>query len=670
MHTRLGTISRRREACAKRIAATSSVRCPAPRWLARALRFGALGAAALCGSLPFAHAAVQSPTTFGDSANLGDLSLEQLGSIEITSVSRRSERLLDAAASIYVVTAEDMRRAGVNSLPEALRLAPNLQVARMSTSQYAVSARGFNNAIGNKLLVLLDGRTLYTPLFSGVFWEQQDTLFEDVDRIEVISGPGATLWGANAVNGVINIITRPAKETQGTLAVAGGGNNQAVAAARHGGMAGNGAFRVYAKQTQIDRSRRGDGVPDGWRMRQAGFRSDWQQTQDTVTLQGDAYRGRSEHRGFAGTLEIPRVEVSGANLLARWSRRHADGGESRLQAYADRAKRMERILFQPDAKIFDVEFQRGSPHGAHYLMWGAGYRHAEDKVEPGLIFRFLPPDSRLAWTHLFIQDEIKLADNLEFTAGVKLERNDYTGWEYLPSARLAWSPAANQLVWSAVSRAVRAPSRLDREVFFPLNPPFAIAGGPDFQSEIANVLELGYRAQPAAVFNYSITAFYNDWDRVRSGDATRRVIANGIEGSTRGVEAWASWQAARAWRLTAGFTTLQKKLRVKRGIADSVGANNPNLANDPKYQVTLRSAFNPTERIDVDMSVRRVGRLPNPIVPAYTAVDARIGWRVNRDVDLSLALENLTDQRHIEFGNPAQTTVFGRAAFLKLAWKI
>ncbi|HSH91217.1 MAG TPA: TonB-dependent receptor, partial [Ramlibacter sp.] len=427
---------------------------------------------------------------------LGDLSLEQLGSISITSVSRRTERLLQAPASVFVITAEDIQRSTVRTLPEALRLAPNLHVARTSAGQWAISARGFNNGIGNKLLVLVDGRTIYSPLFSGVFWDAQDVMLEDIEQIEVISGPGGTLWGANAVNGVINVTTRSAASTPGMLATASGGDANPALSARYGGKLGeSGHYRIYAMHSDRDDTTRENGVtlPDAAHKTQAGFRADWGTRQSGVTVQGGAYRGSG--------IQPPRPEspqLSGAHLLARWSREAADGSNWRLQGYYDSSKREEAFTFNDEMEIADIEWQY-SPAAAHShrLVWGGGHREARDRTNNTLLVRFIPQDKRLRWTNIFVQDEIAVAEHLELTLGAKLERNVYTGWEFLPSARLAWTPDANRLAWAALSRAVRAPARLDREFFFPGNPPFFINGGPQFVSEVANVLEVGWRAQPS-----------------------------------------------------------------------------------------------------------------------------------------------------------------------------
>jgi iron complex outermembrane receptor protein len=607
-------------------------------------------------------------------ANLADLSLEELSNIEVTSVSGYAERLADAAASIFVITAEDIRRSGYRTLPEALRLAPNLQVARSSVSGYAISARGFNNdnGLANKLLVLIDGRTVYSLSLSGVFWDMQDVMLEDVERIEVISGPGATLWGANAVNGVINVITRTAQSTQGALVTLGGGNREKGAAFRFGGKLGSdGHFRVYGKTDDFQNTKiaNGNPVPDGWNRGQVGFRTEWGGTSRSFTIQGDAYKGKSE--------DLPTgraVEVSGANLLARWNQQLDNGSNIRLQAYYDRTDREDPLLFRDEISVFDIEFKHDIPLGTHKVLWGAGYRRAHSDMRNSLFFGFVPPVRNLSWTNLFAQDEIKLTRTIDLTVGLKLESNDYTGWEYLPSARLAWKPSSNQLAWGSVSRAVRAPARLDRELRFPpsgsfLPIGFIINGGPNFVSEVANVIELGYRAQPTSTLTYSITAFHHIYDKLRSGQPPPFAnIENKIEGTANGIEAWATYQPTRAWRLSGGFTTLHKHLKLKSGSTDPTGPSA--LGNDPDQQWMLRSAFNFTDRHEFDVMVRRVGALPLPAVPAYTAVDARFGWRASRDVELSLTLQNIFDREHAEFGAAPARSEYQRGVFLKLLWRM
>ncbi|HEX2829642.1 MAG TPA: TonB-dependent receptor [Burkholderiales bacterium] len=614
------------------------------------------------------------PHAAGAEARLSDLSLEELSNVVITSVSRHDERLSDAAASVYVITGEDVRRSGARTLPEALRLAPNLQVARTGAGTYAISARGFNNALGNKLLVLIDGRTVYTPLFSGVFWDQQDVMLEDVERIEVISGPGATLWGANAVNGVINVITRSAQTTTGTLLAAGAGTRDYRAAMRYGGTFGasgaSGAYRIYGKTVGLDSTtlENGTSALDGLHRNQVGFRADWSAGDNSFRLQGDAYSGKTDARAVGGSLE-----VSGMNLLGAWTRKLGAGSDLSVQTYYDRSERVDRIGFQGSADVFDVEAQHRFTLGRHRILWGGGYRHARDDLPPTLpplAIVFVPQGRTLAWKNVFVQDEIALARNVELTLGVKAESNVYTGWEYLPSARIAWKPADNRLLWGALSRAVRAPARLDRDftfVFTPLNLAI-IRGGPNFQSEVAKVAEIGYRAQPAPVLSYSITAFRHQYEKLRSGMPAPAFIQNDIEGFANGVEAWAAVQPTARWRVTAGWSSLRQHLGAVPGSPDPTGPIA--LGNDPDHQWMLRSSLNLDGGHELDVMVRRVGSLPlqaaGMVVPAYTAVDARWGFHLAPGLEVSLTLQNLLDSAHPEFGTPPLRSEYRRSAFINL----
>ncbi len=604
-----------------------------------------------------------------DEQSLAELSLEELGQVEVTSVSRRPEPVAAAPASIFVITNDDIRRAGVTSLPEALRLAPNLSVARTDTVQYAISARGFNNAVGNKLLVLIDGRTVYTPLFSGVFWDQQDVLLADVDRIEVISGPGATLWGANAVNGVINIITRSAADTQGTLIDVGGGSFEQQGAVRYGGTLGrNGYFRAYAKSESFDNTQRADGADaiDQWSRAQAGFRGDWDLGHNRFTLQSDVYSGQSQDRGTVLGIALGRIDVSGANVLGRWTRDLSNGDQLQVLTYLDHTERDDFLFFRPTDDLFDAELQHTLVRGAHHVVWGAGYRHSSDTIETGFATTFIPRSRDLDWENVFAQDSIAVNAKVDVTFGLKLESNDYTQTESLPSARVAWRPTSRRMVWAAVSRAVRAPARYDRDVYFPGTPPFLVVGGPNFVSEVADVVELGYRAEASDTLSFSVTAFHHAWDKLRSGTALPVQIENKIEGPADGIEAWATWRASDAWQLSAGLSTLDKNLRLKPGSTDPVGVNNETLANDADYQWLLRSTADLPRHLQLDVRVRHVDALPNPAVPAYTAVDASIGWQPRQMLGVKLTAQNLFDAAHPEYGPDPTRSDLPRTALLEL----
>ncbi|MGB5079692.1 MAG: TonB-dependent receptor, partial [Burkholderiales bacterium] len=578
--------------------------------------------------------------------DLADLSIEELSRIEITSVARRAEPLSEAPAAIFVITGEDIRRSGATRLAEALRLAPNLEVARVSASSYAISARGFNNTVANKLLVLIDGRVAYTPLFSGVFWDAQDVMLEDVERIEVISGPGAALWGANAVNGVINVITHRSSDTQGGYAYAHAGNPGRGYGGRQGGTLGTGgSYRAYARVFDVfnTSSEAGATASDGWSKGQVGFRTDWGTAADGFTLQGDAYRGRLDQAVGDDS------QISGGNLLARWNGDLAQRGRLQVQAFFDNTERDIPGTFSERLNIFDVEFLHSlRALGAHQLTWGGGYRYGDDHVSNSAVLAFLPPDRILRWANLFAQDEFALDDRLRLTLGAKFENNDYTGTEVLPSVRLAWKLQPDRLVWGAASRAVRAPSRIDRDFF--VGPPLQLNGGPDFVSEVAKVFELGYRAQPSPRASYSVSLFHNIYDRLRSVEPAPGggfVLGNKMEGTSDGLEAWGKYQAARNWRLSAGAWFLQQRLRLKPDSGDTgVSA----AGNDPRRQFTLRSSLDLPDGAALDVGIRYVAALPNPGVPAYTAVDVRYARRLRQDLELAVVGQNLFDHSHAEFG--------------------
>ena len=622
----------------------------------------ALGVAAACGGLP-AQGALQKV------ADIADLSLEQLTRITVTSVSRREETLVEAPASIFLITAEDIRRSGATTLPEALRLAPNLHVARTDTSQYAISARGGNTTTGNNMLVLIDGRTVYTPLFSGVFWDAQSILLEDVERIEVISGPGATLWGTNAVNGVINIVTLAAGKTQGTLLAGGAGDMERGATGRFGGaLAGGGHYRVYAKYYDRDGHPLSSGASasDNAHRWQSGYRMDWEHDEQSVTFQGDAYGADVNNLGG-------QRDLSGSNLLARWRGKSGADTEFRLQAYYDHSQREHLGSFKETRDTFDLEYQRSTGLGpGHTFVWGTGYRSSRDDIANTPAIAFIPDRRTLSWGNIFVQDEVTLHPELQATIGLRLETNSYTGVEWLPNARLSWTPSNKSLVWSAISRAVRAPSRLDRDLYAPGMPPYTVIAGNDtFKSEIANVFELGYRAQLTPSATLSLTAFHHDFHDLRSIELSPdglRILANGIEGRTTGVEGWGDYRFTPSWRLTGGFVAMDERRTVKPGRTDLGGL--ASLGNDPRRTAMLRSQWDFAPRHEFDLTWRYVGKLPDPVVPSYSVLDARLGWRVSKSLDLSLMVQNALDRKYAEFGAPAARAVIDRSYFVKITWTL
>lgn len=611
-----------------------------------------------------------------------DLSIEELANIQVTSVSKRPERLQDAPASVFVITADDIRRAGAATLPEALRLAPNLHVAQVSNTGYSISARGLNgssNSAPNKLLVLIDGRSVYTPLFSGVFWDAQDVLIEDIERIEVISGPGGTLWGVNAFNGVINVTTRPARATAGTLGVARLSNRGGDLAFRSGQRSAGVDYRVYGKvftRTHNELSL-GGRANDDWRQGQFGLRADWERGADRFSVNGNLYRGRQEQpepgliniTGSNQRLGIIRTE--GINVTGRWERRLERGGMLSLQAYIDHTRREVPPSFTESLDIADLQFQHNLPAlGRHNLVWGANYRHSWDRVTNSAIVAFLPASDRQSWTSMFARDEIALRDNLQLTLGVRVERSPYTKAELLPNARLAWKPAGNHLFWARTSRAIRAPSRLDVDAFIPGSPPYVLAGGPAVRSEVGKVFELGYRGQPAASLSYSVAVFHNHYDHLRTQEllpSGRAVaFANLMEGQATGIEAWGNWQASARWRLSAGMTALKERFRLKPGSNDVASLRT--VGRDPAHTAQLRSTWVIDDARDVELALRRVGPLGNPQVPGYTAVDARFGWRLRPGLDLSVSGQNLNGS-HPEFGAGATRIEIPRTVAVKLVWQ-
>lgn len=598
--------------------------------------------------------------------DLADMSLEELGQVQITSVSRRAERLLDAIASVYVISAEEIQRSGATTLAEVLRLAPTLEVARSGAFSWAISARGFNNGAGNKLQVLLDGRLLYTPLFSGVFWDAQDTLLEDIERIEVITGPAATLWGANAVTGVINIITRRANDTRGGLVSAQLGAVERDVGARYGSGSAARAFRGYARSISRDASERADGTrrDDGGHREQLGFRVDAGDAAEGWTLLGDAYQGR-----FDSTFSRD-LRFSGASLVGRWNHELERGG-LQLQAYADHTQRDIPNSISESLNVYEVQLQHNlNAFGAHELVWGASYRGAHVDVHNAPAIAFLPAERYLHWSSAFVLDTVALhGDVLKLVAGVRIVDNTYSGVEYMPTLRLAFKPGAQHVVWTALSRAVRTPSRFDRELYTPAQAPFLIAGGPDFAAERATTAALGYRGQPTPHTQLSVTLFHSEYAQLRSLEQVGPdafVIGNQMRGRGEGLEAWAAYAVTPRWRLGAGLALLDPDLELTRASRDPTGVSA--AGNDPHNQWFVRSWWDIDAHWSVDARVRHVGALPDPRVADYTALDARVAWRPHADVEFALTAQNLLDPGHAEFGAAANAAEVERNVQMSVRW--
>ncbi len=593
----------------------------------------------------------------------------------VVSVSRRAERLSAASAAITVITAEDIRRSGATQLPEVLRLAPNLEVAQASSHQWAVSARGFNNALANKLLVMIDGRTVYTPLFAGVFWDVQDVLLEDIDRIEVISGPGGTLWGANAVNGVINVITKSAKETQGGLVLGGGGQElNGIAGVRYGGqLAPDVYYRVYGKYFDRDSTVFADGreATNAWFMGRGGFRLDWEAPgENLLTFQGDYYQG-----GVAQP-HAPHLNLGGGDLIGRWTHRFSEESDLRVQMFYDHTHRRIPHTFAEDLDTYDLDAQHRFAVGErNRVVWGLGYRIFWDDVRNSPDLAFLPPHLNRQVFSTFVQDTVELIeDTLNLTMGSKFEHNDYSGFELQPNARLAWLPASGQTVWAAVSRAVRTPSRIDRDLHVPGVPPYSvIQGGRGFESEKLIAYELGYRAQPATPLTVSLTGFYHDYDDVRSAEPVAPPepfpvrIGNGLRGETYGAELAADCLVTDWWRLRPGYTELQVHLRPKPDSRDVT--NGSGESHDPNRSFSLWSLWDLPAHIEFDSGFRYVAAIANQDVPAYVELDARLAWHPRPDLEVAIAGQNLLHAHHAEFGAPANRFEIPRVIYGKVTWR-
>jgi iron complex outermembrane receptor protein len=625
------------------------------------LKWGLL-AACICGQ-GCSAAAVGDGTPVPE--NFANLSLEELSDVRVVSVSKREERLGDAPASVFVITSDDIRRSGARSLPEALRLAPNLHVAQAPSGGYTITARGFAGNSANKQLVMIDGRSVYTPLFSGVFWDVQQLPMESIERIEVVSGPGGTLWGTNAVNGVINVITKSAASTLGGTVDLRWGQEQSGAVFMYGAPMGDGAWRAYGMDNVMPQGETAAGtrLGDGWHSAQAGFRSDWMRGSDSLTLQGDAYRT------VEGQLApLPTSEMRGANLMGHWNRQMTSGATLSLQAYYDRTERDLSELFEETLDIVDLQaLYNFAPIGRHTLALGAEYRFARDRVTNVSGIAFNPARANMHWTSLFGQDTFALSETLNLTAGLRAERNMYTGTELLPNLRLAWKATPSTFWWAGLSRTVRAPSRIDRDIYFNAGALGILTGGPDFQSETARVAELGVRQQFGNLASYSLTVYRASYDHLRTVKPVaplRYEIGNGMEGETRGVEAWGSYQATPIWRLSAGLTMMHEEFSIKPGEVDVLNRSlNGNW--DPRRMARLRSSLTLGEGRDLDLTWRYVAPLRFTQVAGYTALDVNFNWRLKAGLELTLGASNALDRQHEEFGGATRLSL-GRGAYARV----
>jgi iron complex outermembrane recepter protein len=587
-------------------------------------------------------------------STLKKMSMEELMNIEVTSVSKIPEKLTGIPSAIQVITEEDIKYSGATNVPEALRLASNLYVFQVNSSQWAISARGFTNVLSNKLLVLIDGRAVYTPMYGGVFWDVQNLILEDIKQIEVISGAGGTLWGANAVNGVINITTKSSKETQGLFAeVAAGTELQALGSLRYGGkIKENVSYRIGGTAFKRGNTilNNGDEAHDSWTMGKMGFRMDWDiSDHDQFTLQSDYYSGEPDPDGNAHVI------AKGANVLARWTHNSSENRGYKFQIYFDNTFRDFRNGLTEKVNTYDIEFQNSIKiHNSHNLVWGLNLRFLQHRVDNLELFAFLPANKNLLLYSLFVRDEITLIkEKLKLSLGTKIEHNIYTGFEYQPSGRLSFNATKNQIIWGSVSRAVRTPARIDRDFYLYAAPNDPLISGDSFDSEDLLATELGWRLQRHENFSFSLATFYNYYDNLRTVEpgtpptGLPLTFGNGLKGKTYGIEFSSLYQLTDWWRLRGGYTLFNKELTVKSNSHDR--NNGTAESNDPRHQFLLQTMLDLSRKIEVGGVIRGVSQLTTPKVPGYVTLDLRLAWKPVKAIEIALVGQNLTDDKRTEF---------------------
>lgn len=655
-------------------------------------------------------------------ADISELSLEELLQVQVTSVSRKAQNLQDVAGAVYVITHDDIERSGATSIPEALRMAPGVNVAHLSNNRWAVSVRGFNRRFSNKLLVLIDGRAIYSPLFSGVIWEAEDTLLEDVERIEVIRGPGAAIWGSNAVNGVINIITRNTHDTQGNQLIAGAGTEErGFASFRHGGKSEDGYYRIwgqaYSKDDSVDLA--GQQSNDAARSGRIGFRGDWTLNNGNhLMMSGDAYNNPSGDRWNTPDVTSPtgiRVEDirqtnNGANFLVRNQWLHADGSDSELSAYVNYSITGLENTIREQRTTVDLDYHtRDHIGGRHDVVWGAGYRISHDNTSTQGIFDMQPVSDSFRLASAFVQDEITLPiETVHLILGARLEHNNYTGFEFQPNVRATWTPNPNQVVWGAISRAVRTPSRSERDGALDLRvtPPNMFVHLPmllrneknndrTLSSETDIAYELGYRHQLSTILSVDIAAFFNNYDKLRSAELgipalrfvppspfpsyiVQPVLSdNSVKAQSYGLELAVDYHPLSWWRLQPSYSYLHMHSSAKTN--DPVDELNALLfvGRAPKHQFSLLSSMTLPHQQQLDLWLKHISALEftdqsGTRIPSYTEVDLRYAWKPVPSLELSLVGQNLFDRRHPEFTPdllPSQTTQVERGMYVKINWQ-
>lgn len=640
-------------------------------------------------------------------AQLADMDISQLMQVKV-SILGPSQTVSRTPAAVSVVTQDDIKRSGAMNIPEALRQVPGMDVAQVDASQWAVSARGFNDTFANKLLVMQDGRSIYTPLFSGVFWDVQGTMMDDIDHIEVVRGPGATLWGANAMNGVINIITKNAADTQGLLVSGGGGNQErGFTEARYGGNLGANLFyRVYGTYENHDATVESDGSDAGnsWQLARGGFRMDTTPAgNNSFTLQGDGYMGWIDQVfGVLGppptftTTNDELMRVSGANALGRWSHTISDTSNFRLRAYYDYTAREAPAVFDEQLHTFDLDFKNQFALGErNQVVWGAGYRLTADQEKNSGAISFNPDTETLNLFSTFAQDDLAVVkDRFDIIFGSKLEHNDYTGFEVEPGVRLLWTPTDHQAVWASVSRAVRTPSRAEETITLiqaaPLpSPPFppgnfapvTVSGTNGFESEEMMAYEAGYRTELSEKLSLDLAAYYNDYDNLRSEQAfanpTRFYVGNALHGHTYGFEATATWRATHWWQLQPNYTLLKMNLYAQPdGASPADGQSVAEIeGSSPQNQFSIRSSMDLPRGVTFDTTLRYVDNLPYFHIESYFELDARLAWQINKNLEVSLVGQNLLHDQHAEFGpsyintQAGRVTDIPRGVYTRITWR-
>ncbi len=627
---------------------------------------------------------------------------------EIFSLSKKKESAFDAPSATYVLSSEDIRRSGATSIPEALRLVPGLQVARIDGNKWAITARGFNRQFSNKLLMMIDGRTSYTTLFSGVFLDIHDYVIEDIDRIEVVKGPGGTIWGANAVNGVINIITKSAVQTQGAyVSQIVGDQDKSITEARYGGLTeSKDAYRFYVKKAVRDGLDRADGKgnnKDGMKQDRAGFRYDISSIKDSsITIHGDVFSGVAQN--YFATLKNPAKndkDSRGMNLVANWNKKLSNKSNFILNSYLDYDQFSIPVL-QRAARTLDLDFQHFYNFSKdNQFIWGLGYRQISDSVDEAAISSTIPEPINYThskrndqWFSAFIQDKYGIIpDKLYLTVGTKIEKNDFTGFEYQPNARLSYYPARNQTLWAAVSRSVRTPTRGESDVTIRSQNSTVVLnqGNPAYGIEQLIAYEAGYRIKPTTKTLIDATAFVNNYSKLRTfdkgpnagGPYPAPTAGNLGYGESYGFELTAKWQAMDNWKLEMNYDHLDMFLHTSSASTDnySVIGKADNLENaegqSPHDQIKLKSFYNITPKVEFDNILYYVGGLNkgngnnvSGIAP-YVTWDTRVGYLMTRNLDLSLGIKDVMNQVHSEFKGALynRQTVIGRTFYFKMVWQ-